>query len=86
MDGPQERPRSVRVLTWLTKTSSSSIAANAPVSVQQTLQAVDAVLSSTDDKGWAVTVAGQAAVMASDDMAEGVQAFLEKRPPEWTGR
>ena len=63
-----------------------AIAANSPVSVQQTLQAVDAVLSASDDKGWAATVAGQAAVMESEDMREGVRAFFEKRPPEWTGR
>lgn len=67
-------------------TLAETIAANAPVSVQQTLQAVDAVLSSTDDRGWAATAAGQAAVMASDDMTEGIQAFLEKRQPVWTGR
>jgi enoyl-CoA hydratase/carnithine racemase len=62
------------------------IAANSPVSVQQTLQAVDAVLSGTDDEGWSATARGVAEVMASDDMKEGVAAFLEKRDPEWTGR
>jgi enoyl-CoA hydratase/carnithine racemase len=63
-----------------------TVAANAPVSVQQTLQAVDAVLGGTDDIGWAATAHGVAEVMASDDMAEGVNAFLEKREPRWTGR
>ena len=62
------------------------IAANSPVSVQQTLQAVDAVLRGTDDEGWSATARGVAEVMASDDMKEGVAAFLEKRDPEWTGR
>lgn len=61
------------------------IAANAPVSVQQTLQAVDAVLSGSDDVGWAATAHGVATVMASDDMQEGVAAFLEKRVPNWSG-
>ncbi|MEZ5246347.1 MAG: enoyl-CoA hydratase-related protein [Acidimicrobiales bacterium] len=62
------------------------IAANSPVSVQQTLQAIDAVLRGTDDEGWSATARGVAEVMASDDMKEGVAAFLEKRDPEWTGR
>lgn len=62
------------------------IAANAPVSVQQTLRAVDAVLGGTDDIGWAATAQGVATVMASDDMKEGIAAFLEKRDPEWSGR
>jgi len=61
------------------------IAANAPVSVQQTLQAIDMVLSGTDDEGWSATARGQAAVMESDDMREGVAAFLEKRDPRWEG-
>ncbi|MDW3219787.1 MAG: enoyl-CoA hydratase-related protein [Acidimicrobiales bacterium] len=67
-------------------TLAETVAANAPVSVQQTLQAVDAVLSGTDDEGWAATARGQAEVMASDDIKEGIAAFLEKREPRWTGR
>jgi enoyl-CoA hydratase/carnithine racemase len=63
-----------------------TIASNAPVSVQQTLQAIDAVLSGDDDEGWSATARGVAEVMASDDMREGVRAFLEKREPRWTGR
>lgn len=63
-----------------------TIAGNAPVSVQQTLQAVDAVLSGTDDEGWSATARGQAEVMASEDLNEGIAAFLEKREPRWQGR
>ena len=67
-------------------TLAERIAANAPVSVQQTLQAVDAVLSADDDHGWSSTARGVAEVMASDDVKEGVQAFFEKREPRWSGR
>ncbi|MDH3704471.1 MAG: enoyl-CoA hydratase-related protein [Acidimicrobiia bacterium] len=62
------------------------IAANAPVSVRQTLQAVDAVVASDDDAGWRATERAVEVVMAADDLREGISAFLERRPPQWTGR
>jgi enoyl-CoA hydratase len=63
-----------------------TVAANSPVSVRNTLQAVDGLLAATDDAGWSATARGVAEVMASDDMKEGVAAFLEKRDPQWTGQ
>lgn len=62
------------------------IAANAPVSVRQTLQAVDAVVAADDDTGWIATERAVEVVMAADDLREGINAFLERRPPQWTGR
>ena len=44
------------------------------------------MLRGTDYEGWSSTARGVAEVMASDDMKQGVAAFLEKRDPEWTGR
>lgn len=64
----------------------AKIVANAPVSVSQTLQAADHVISSHDELGWQATAEAIAAVMASDDMREGIDAFLTKRPPRWQGR
>ncbi|MDY7106830.1 MAG: enoyl-CoA hydratase-related protein [Actinomycetota bacterium] len=60
--------------------------ANAPLSVQGCLRAVNDALADGDDRGWELTDQAKATMTGSDDAAEGVRAFLEKRPPRWTGR
>ena len=62
------------------------ITANAPIAVQQSLQAIDALASSDDELGWELTARARKVNMASDDSKEGVAAFFEKRPPVWSGR
>lgn len=63
-----------------------TMCANSPVAVQQALQAVDRLVSATDDDGWAVTSDARRVIGASEDSKEGVAAFFEKRKPNWTGR
>ncbi len=61
------------------------IAANAPVSVQACLEAVNRLVRSADETGWEATRQATAVMAASDDMREGMAAFFEKRPPVWSG-
>ena len=62
------------------------ICANAPVSVQACLAAVQEIVSADDELGWQKTGEALHAASHSADAREGVAAFLEKRPPVWTGR
>ena len=60
--------------------------ANAPLSVQGCLQAVNDMLADDDSRGWEATAQALDRMRNSHDASEGVAAFLEKRPPQWTGR
>ena len=62
------------------------VCTNAPVSVQACLAALNALETEADARGWEATTEALGTVMRSADSGEGVTAFLEKRPPVWTGR
>ncbi|WP_433576207.1 enoyl-CoA hydratase-related protein [Nocardia brasiliensis] len=59
---------------------------SAPTSVQESLVALERVHSADDQFAWQVTEEAIANTLTSQDTAEGVQAFLERREPRWSGR
>jgi enoyl-CoA hydratase len=62
------------------------ICRNAPISVQACLAAVNDHLADEDGRGWELTDVAKGAISGTQDAAEGVASFLQKRPPAWTGR
>jgi enoyl-CoA hydratase len=62
------------------------IEANAPVAVRAARHVVIAAMTEDEDTGWRLSAEAMARAMGSEDSKEGLMAFIEKRPPQWTGR
>jgi len=63
-----------------------TIIANGPLALRLTMEAVDRGLDMTLDEGLALEADAFGLVAATEDMKEGLTAFLEKRPARFTGK
>jgi enoyl-CoA hydratase len=62
------------------------VEANAPVAVRASRHVVMAAITDDEDAGWRLSAEAMARAMGSQDSKEGLMAFIEKRPPRWTGK
>jgi enoyl-CoA hydratase/carnithine racemase len=63
-----------------------TIAANAPISVRLVKQVLQQSLAGTLEQSLELETAGMLECLASQDLVEGTQSFLEKRAPVYQGR
>jgi enoyl-CoA hydratase/carnithine racemase len=61
------------------------IAANAPVGVRLSLEAVNKGMDTSQSEGFALEASYFGLCAATDDKKEGTSAFLEKRAPQFHG-
>ena len=62
------------------------VEASAPVAVRETRRVVLEAMTEDEATGWRLSSAAMDRALASEDNREGLQAFIEKRPPNWSGR
>lgn len=63
-----------------------TIANNAPLAVRSSRRVMLASEDRDEQQAWARSDAASQRLLVSEDVQEGVRAFIERRTPSWTGR
>lgn len=62
------------------------ICANAPLAVKEALHIFNSEVSGDESASWQRSDEAHARLLQTSDVAEGIRAFFEKRPPQWSGK
>lgn len=71
--------------TW-TMEVARDICRSSPIAVRESKRSIDAALGSPVEEGIALEHESWKRVIGTEDRAEGIAAFVEKRAPEWKNR
>lgn len=64
----------------------ATICGNAPLAVRESLALAQQEINGDESDAWSASHAALDRLLATEDLAEGVAAFFERREPRWQGR
>lgn len=67
-------------------TLAEAVCANSPVAVRESLGVINRSIDASDEQAWLLSAEAAQRVRSSADSREGIDAFLAKRAPRWSGR